>query len=118
MASFINPLDKYSASHVGIVEAVNGNTITTLEGNVDATGSDWAETSTFKRKTRYLTDSSVYSFYRFNWETPTTSTTAPTAANLYRVQVGAFSKKENADNQLKKLQSAGYKDAFVVESKK
>ena len=117
-ASFINPLDKYSASHVGIVEAVNGNTITTLEGNVDATGSDWAETSTFKRKTRYLTDSSVYSFYRFNWETLTTSTTAPTAANLYRVQVGAFSKKENADNQLKKLQSAGYKDAFVVESKK
>ena len=116
-SSFINPLDKYSASHVGIVEAVNGNTITTLEGNVDATGADWAETSTFKRKTRYLTDSSVYSFYRFNWETPTTSTTAPTAANFYRVQVGAYSKKENANTQLDKLKKAGF-DGFIVEGKK
>ena len=34
--SSLNPIDKYSASHVGIVEAVNGNTLTTLEGNVEA----------------------------------------------------------------------------------
>ena len=83
-SSFINPLDKYSASHVGIVEAVNGNTITTLEGNVDATGSDWAETSTFKRKTRYLTDSSVYSFFRPNWAKTTSTTQKSTTTNTVK----------------------------------
>ena len=32
---------------------------------------------------------------------------------IYRVQVGAFSKRENAENMLKKLQSQGYTDAFI-----
>ena len=67
-ASFINPLDKFSASHVGLVEAVNGNTLTTLEGNVDGWGADWAGTSSYKRKTRYLSSSDVYAFYRPNWQ--------------------------------------------------
>ena len=116
-ASFINPLDKYSASHVGIVEAVNGNTITTLEGNVDATGSDWAETSTFKRKTRYLSDASVYSFYRFNWSTSTKTTTTTKSDTLYRVQVGAYSEKANAESMLAKLKNANF-DGFLVETKK
>lgn len=31
----------------------------------------------------------------------------------YRVQVGAFTKKENAERLLKELQSNGYKDAFI-----
>lgn len=77
-ASFTNPIDKYSASHVGIVESVNGNTITTLEGNVDGNSSNWAETSTFKRKTRYLNSNDVYSFFRFNWKSNTTSTSSNT----------------------------------------
>lgn len=34
---------------------------------------------------------------------------------LYRVQVGAFSVKENADAYLKKVQAAGFPDAFIVE---
>lgn len=67
-ASFTNPIDKYSASHVGIVEAVNGNILTTLEGNVDGYGNDWAGTSSFKRKTRYLSNPDVYAFYRPNWQ--------------------------------------------------
>lgn len=33
---------------------------------------------------------------------------------IYRVQAGAFSDKKNAENYLKKLQSAGFKDAFIV----
>lgn len=37
--------------------------------------------------------------------------TVPTGT-LYHVQVGAYSKKENADNMLKKVKSAGF-DAFV-----
>lgn len=71
--------DKYFCDHVGIVEAVSDNSITTLEGNVDGYGSNWAAMSTFKRKTRYLTDGTVYAFYRPNWQgksstTPTTTT--------------------------------------------
>ena len=34
-------------------------------------------------------------------------------STIYRVQVGAFSNKKNAENLLKKLQAAGYKDAFI-----
>ena len=75
-ASFTNPIDEYSASHIGIVENVNGNTITTLEGNVDGNNDNWAETSSFKRKTRYLSSSDVYSFFRPNWKNTTTSTSA------------------------------------------
>lgn len=67
-SSFTTPIDKYSASHVGIVESFSGNIITTLEGNVDGYGSDWAATSSFKRKTRYLFDSDVYAFYRPFWK--------------------------------------------------
>lgn len=67
-ASFTNPIDKYSASHVGIVESVDGDKITTLEGNVDGYGSNWAGNSTYKRKTRYLSNPDVYSFYRPYWQ--------------------------------------------------
>lgn len=60
--------DKYFCDHVGIVESVNGNVITTLEGNVDGVYGNWAATSTFKRKTRYLSDNTVYAFYRPYWK--------------------------------------------------
>lgn len=94
-ASFTNPIDKYSASHIGIVEKVEGNTITTLEGNVDGYGNDWAGTSSFKRKTRYLNNSDVYSFFRIWWDgkktttlnkssnTTTKSTTSTKAPDIY-----------------------------------
>lgn len=72
-ASFTNPLDKYSASHVGIVESVNGDILTTLEGNVDGSNYNWAATSSFKRKTRYLSSADVYSFYRPYWQNNTSS---------------------------------------------
>lgn len=65
--------DKYHADHVGIVESVSGNGITTLEGNVEGRSGNWAATSTFKRKTRYLNDNSVYAFYRPNWKVDTSS---------------------------------------------
>lgn len=81
-ASFTNPIDKYSASHVGIVEEVRGNTIITLEGNVDGNNSNWAATSTFKRKTRYLNNSDVYAFYRPNWKTSTVSVPTPVTEKI------------------------------------
>lgn len=76
--SGVTPTDKYFSSHIGIVEEVNGNTITTLEGNVDGLNYNWAATSTFKRKTRYLNNSDVYAFYRPNWKN-STSTSANTS---------------------------------------
>jgi N-acetylmuramoyl-L-alanine amidase len=49
--------------------------------------------------------------------TPTAPVTpAPTPANngkLYRVQVGAYSVKSNADAMLAKVKAAGFKDAFI-----
>lgn len=68
-------VDKYSCSHIGIVEKVNGDTLTTLEGNVQGYGSDWAGTSTFARCTRYISNSSVHSFFRPNWGTSTVTKT-------------------------------------------
>ena len=112
-------VDKYSCSHIGIVEAVSGNVITTLEGNVDATGANWAETSAFKRKTRYLGDSSVHSFFRPDWS-GTAQAQTPEKANtnvLYKVQLGAFSDKKNAQAYLEKVKKAGF-DGIIAEVKK
>lgn len=111
-------VDKYSCSHIGIVEAVSGNVITTLEGNVDATGSNWAETSTYKRKTRYLNDSTVHSFFRPNWDgLSKTDYTTVKPDTIYRVQVGAFSDKKNAQAYLEKVKKAGF-DGIIAEVKK
>jgi N-acetylmuramoyl-L-alanine amidase len=43
-----------------------------------------------------------------------TETPTPTEPKkLYRVQVGAYSVKQNAENMLKKVKEAGFKDAFI-----
>jgi len=44
-----------------------------------------------------------------------TSTSKPPTSGkkLYRVQIGAYSVKKNADKQLEKAKKAGFKDAFV-----
>lgn len=44
-------------------------------------------------------------------ETPVT----PQSNTLYRVQVGAYSVKANADAQLKKVKNAGFTDAFITQ---
>ena len=81
-SDFTNPLDKYSASHVGIVENVDGNIITTIEGNVDGYNYSWAATSTCNRKVRFLSDQNVYAFYRPYWrgEDKSTSSGAGTSS--------------------------------------
>lgn len=40
---------------------------------------------------------------------------APKSETLYRVQVGAYSKYENAKKQLEKIKAAGFTDAFIKE---
>ena len=80
--------DKYFCDHVGIVEDFDGTTITTLEGNVDATdGSRWEYTSTFKRKYRLFDDWRVYAFYRPNWqdENKTTATSMKKGIEIYQL---------------------------------
>ena len=41
----------------------------------------------------------------------------PDTKTLYRVQVGAFSVKSNAEAMLKKIKAAGFDDAFITTSK-
>ena len=40
--------------------------------------------------------------------------TAPATGKLYRVQVGAYSVKANAEAQLAKVKAAGFADAFIT----
>lgn len=104
--------DKYFCDHVGIVESVNGNVITTLEGNVDGTYGNWAATSTFKRKTRYLNDSTVYAFYRPNWKEASTSTNTKKSVDEIAKEVIA-GKWGAGDERKKKLTAAGYSYSAV-----
>ena len=108
--------DKYFCDHVGIVEEVNGNVITTLEGNVDATNSNrWAETSIFKRKYRKLYDKYndvVYAFYRPNWQTETKSTSTATKKEIEIYQLNSskvvdYTVKVTATDGLNIRQGAG-----------
>lgn len=105
--------DKYFCDHIGIVESVNGNAITTLEGNVDGNNNSiWEQTSTFKRKTRYLSDYSMYAFYRPFWKAETKSTTTSTKANISLYQLNSSIKtnyrvKVTASNGVNIRQGAG-----------
>ncbi len=90
--------DKYFCDHVGIVEAVSGNVITTLEGNVDGIYGNWAATSTFKRKTRYLSDYNMYAFYRPFWkETTGTGSKTKTKKTTGQISQITSSKDVNFD---------------------
>ena len=104
--------DKYFCDHVGIVGKVNGNTLTTLEGNVDGITGNWAATSTFKRKTRYLNDSNIYAFFRPNWVGSTTATAASAKTNNKTVDELAneviAGKWDSGDKRKQLLTSAGY----------
>ena len=40
----------------------------------------------------------------------------PKPKKVYRVQIGAYSVRSNAEAQLKKAQAAGFKDAFITEA--
>lgn len=47
-----------------------------------------------------------------------TVTNANTNKTIYRIQVGAYSVKSNADAMLKKIKAAGFTDAFITEVNK
>lgn len=104
--------DKYFCDHVGIIESVSGDVITTLEGNVDGINGNWANTSVFKRKTRYLSDYSMYAFYRPFWvgEPKTTTTGNTKKVEIYQTTSSAkvdFAVKTKATDGLNIRQGAG-----------
>lgn len=99
--------DKYHSDHIGIVESVNGNVITTLEGNVDGDNNNWAATSTFKRKTRNLGDSSTYAFYRPNWS----ASSGTTATNNNQTSSNGTDKKTS--NTVSQIASSANVDFSV-----
>lgn len=110
-----NYTDKYHSDHIGIVESVSGNVITTLEGNVEGKSGNWAATSTFKRKTRYLNDNSVYAFYRPNWKADTSSgSTVVKSIETIAKEVLA-GKWGNGEERKKKLTDKGYDYSKVQE---
>ena len=103
--------DKYFCDHMGIVESVSGDVITTLEGNVDGVYGNWARTSSFKRKKRYLSDNIVYAFYRPFWKTDkSTGTSAKRDIEIYQINssnVVDYSVKVKAGDGLNIRQGAG-----------
>ena len=56
----------------------------------------------------------VCSHFGFTYKTDSSETTG----KLYRVQVGAFSQKSNAESCLQKTRNSGFTDAFIVEVQK
>lgn len=54
----------------------------------------------------------ICNHYKVKYVAPVVDTSGK---KLYRVQVGAFSVYDNAENLLEKLKAAGYKDAFIKE---
>ena len=106
--------DKYFCDHIGIVENVKGSEITTLEGNVDGYGYNWASTSSFKRKTRSLNDSNVYAFYRPKWQSSTSTGTTSQNTGTAKKTVDELAKEviqgkwSAGDERKAKLTAAGY----------
>ena len=109
--------DKYFCDHIGIVENVKGSEITTLEGNVDGYGYNWASTSSFKRKTRSLNDSNVYSFYRPKWHGSISTGTTTGKKSVDELAKEVIQGKWSAgDERKQKLTAAGY-DYSAVQSR-
>ena len=106
--------DKYFCDHVGVVKNVSGDVITTIEGNVDGINGNWARTSTCKNKTRYLSDYSMYAFYRPNWQTEIKSTSTATKKGIEIYQLNSskavdYIVKVTATDGLNIRQGAGVK---------
>ena len=49
-----------------------------------------------------------------SYKAPSAASSSTQKKTIYRIQVGAFADKKNADAYLKKVQSAGFKDAFIT----
>lgn len=59
---------------------------------------------------------SVCKYYGVTYKPESVDPTPPPSGKLYKVQIGAFSVKSNAENCLKEARDKGFTDAFIVES--
>ena len=57
----------------------------------------------------------VCEFYAVDYISESISNTTDTPSKLYRVQIGAFKDKSNAENCLQKAKTSGFADAFIKE---
>ncbi|MBR2715996.1 MAG: SPOR domain-containing protein [Ruminococcus sp.] len=83
------------------------------------TGADWIRNNISKIGEAIA--KGMCNYYGVKYKAPTSTTSAPkketaTSKDLYYVQVGAYSKKANADAMVKKLKTAGF-DAIVKSNK-
>ena len=102
------------AGHVMFVENVDSI------GNIDCSASEWEGrnfyTTRLTKESGYIYNSSrklegfIYPIVDFDEETPTSnpSTSPIPEGTIYRVQVGAFSIKDNAIRRAKELKSKGF----------
>jgi len=58
----------------------------------------------------------VCNYYNAPYKSKSDGTTPAPTGKLYRVQIGAFSVKSNADNYLQKVKNAGFSDAFITQN--
>lgn len=56
--------------------------------------------------------------FGITYKAPVSSSVTTNSSKIYRVQIGAFSVKSNAEAQLAKLKKAGFSDAFIMEVEK
>ena len=86
------------SDHTGLIEKVNGKVITVIEGNY----SDSVKRRTLEVNGKYIRG---YIVPKYQEEKKV----------IYRIQVGAYANKNNAEKQLQKLKKAGF-DGFIVSS--
>ena len=91
-----------AADHVGIVEKVEGTTITVIDGN-NSNGQ--------RVKRRTLT---INGKYIRGYGVPKYEAEKAEADTLYYVQLGPFAKEKSAEDVLEKVISAGFSDAFIT----
>ena len=65
----------------------------------------------------YLESKIPYIVEQVNKQLDTAKEEPKKDGKLYRVQVGAFAVKSNADAMLKKIKAAGFEDAFIAVAK-
>ena len=65
--------------------------------------------------THYCTEAIVFGLTGQRYQEPVDKDEAEAVKTLYRVQVGAYGVKANAENMQKKLKAAGF-DAIIVKA--
>lgn len=58
----------------------------------------------------------ILEYLGISYKGTNSNTSSPSTGKLYRVQVGAYRDKNNAQNMLKKVKAAGFSDAYIRES--